>query len=80
MKRRYKRRFNPFNLLFKLLIIIVLKEFLEKTSQNQTKKAQFKKRLKYFNPIIKKGAFGSEHIEWQGRPQPLTDTELNNLL
>ena len=44
------------------------------------KRREYAKRLRCFNPIIKKNIFGFERTEWIGRDKPLTDEELNDLL
>ena len=41
---------------------------------------KLKKKLRYFNPIIKKDFWGNQYVEWVGRDKPLTDEELNKLL
>lgn len=48
--------------------------------RNISAKDKISKKLRYFNPIIKKGFWGNNIIEWVGRDKPLTDEELNKLL
>jgi hypothetical protein len=40
---------------------------------------EFKRNLKFFNPIIKKDFWGDNKIEWVGRNKPLTDDEVEAL-
>ena len=40
---------------------------------------EFKRNLKFFNPIIKKDFWGDNKIEWVGRDKPLTDDEVEAL-
>lgn len=48
-------------------------------AERKRKKDAEKKMLKYFNPIIEQGFWGTK-IKWVGREKPLTDEELEKLM
>lgn len=61
--------------LFPIYVLVNTRRKLHVEAENKTKR-----RLKYFNPIIKKGIIGDEYIEWIGREKPLTDEEVELLI
>jgi hypothetical protein len=58
-----------------LVLSFAMNKILGRVSESDNNR----KKLRYFNPTIKKSFLG-QYIEWTGREKPLTDKELNALL
>jgi hypothetical protein len=63
----------------KWTIEFTLFSMMRRANYVSNKEHEFKKNLKYFNPIIKKDFWGDNKIEWVGRDKPLTDKEVEAL-